>query len=209
MFHGSNRTTNDRTRHVNVETHGGVKSQHLTAESATFKTAVSDSLTINTSFIVTAIGVGASTTGTSNSTAIGNGVVTREDNEFATQDLRMIRLTALTSGNVASAPVSVFTLLNDAEVVSVDCAVTAMRTNSVTIGSEAVTWQFSNYLLRRQAGLGTVLAVGTQLTNDPSALGYTVALAASGNDLTLSVTGAAAESVSWVAVFRVWCAPFA
>jgi hypothetical protein len=152
------------------------------------------------------VGFGSTVNGSS-SISLGNGIATRHDNEFATQGMRVIRLTASTTNATPTTAATIFTLNADGEIASVDGAVTALRTDAAPLGSEGVTWKFENYMIRREAGTGLVLLDGTEFENDPDGKSYAVTLSAAGNNLQFSVTGAAAENVSWILVFRIWCAP--
>jgi hypothetical protein len=155
-----------------------------------------------------AINIGFSNTSDNlNSVAIGVGLTTRQDDEFVTRGMRMIRLTATTTNATPSTPQTIFTLENDGEMALLEGAVVANRTDAVPVGSEGVTTKYENYIIRREAGVGLVIDTGSDFINDPSTKGYTSAISASGNDVQVSVTGAAAENVSWTMVFRVWCGP--
>lgn len=157
-----------------------------------------------------AIAIGPSTNVSGdNSVAIGNGVVSRQNDEFATRGMRIIRLTATTTDDTPTTPQVVFSLFNDGDIASIDGAVTAMRTDAIPLGSEGTSWKFENYQIRREAGTGLVIFDGSEFQNDPHSKGYSVTFSNSGDDLEVSVTGALAEEVSWVLVFRVWCAPIA
>jgi|UniRef100_A0A6C0IUN3 hypothetical protein len=166
-----------------------------------------DGVTIGTTSSSTASSIAIGNTAIashSDCAVIGSGVSTRIENELATQSLRTIRLTVVTTDNVPSQSIF-FHLTNANEIVVVDGAVT-VRTS---IGNSA-SYTFQNYLFERT---GTLLSLykGMRSINNPWALPIDADLAVTGvngnTSMRLSVTGVTLTNITWVAVMRVWCAP--
>lgn len=133
------------------------------------------------------------------SVAIGRGITTRNDNEFALRGLRIIRLTQVTTTDTPTA-ITVFTLEADGESALVEGAVTAYE------GTQVAGFKY-DYALLNRAGGAAIVTQGSNTSNDPDGKGYTATIGASGTSLIATVTGGAGETVVWTLVFRIWCSP--
>ena len=186
MFHaGASKPTFDQLQHHggNLQSFGMMRSQVVDCENLHSGNVTADTSTI-TDLTVTG-------------TLLVTGTVTLPG-------VTTTQLTVTTTNATPTTPATVATLAADGDVRMGDAVFTASRTDASPLGSEAVTFKLENYQLRRESGTGAVVADGFDAKNDPTGRGYAVSVTASGNDIQISVTGAAAETVDWVIVFRYW-----